>query len=151
MVEARRRRQGSKEDRRLDEVEVILSSIRDLDGDSCILVEGLRDREALMALGVVGKVSCLQSGSGSSSEKLERIDAKEITILTDFDPKGRHLAMLAHRLLAARGRKVDLTIWRMLKSYVGSDVRDVEGLARYVLRPSTRVRRNTGGAPSSSL
>ena len=151
MVEARRRRQGSKEDRRLDEVEVILSSIRDLDGDSCILVEGLRDREALMALGVVGKVSCLQRGSGSISERLERMDAKNIVVLMDFDPKGRYLAKLVHRLLAARGRMVDITIWRMLKSYIGRDVRDVEGLASYVLRNSTGVRRNTGGAPSSSL
>jgi len=137
LVEARRRRQGSKEDRRLEEVEDVLSSIRELDGDSCILVEGLRDREALRALGVVGKVSCLQRGSGSISERLERIDAKKIIVLTDFDPKGRHLAKLAHRLLAARGRKVDLTTWCMLKSYVGRDVRDVEGLAAYVLRTST--------------
>lgn len=137
MVEARRRRQGSKEDRRLEEVEDILSAIRHLDSDSCILVEGLRDREALRALGVVGKVSCLQRGSGSISEKLERMDAKNIIVLMDFDPKGRHLAKLVHRLLAARGRKVDLTTWRMLKSYVGRDVRDVEGLAAYVLRLST--------------
>jgi len=137
MVEARKTRRGSKEYRRLEEIEGILTAIRHLDSDSCILVEGLRDREGLRALGVVGRISCLQRGSGAISERLERLDAKNVIILMDFDPKGMHLAKLAHRLLSARGRKVDLTTWRMLKSFVGRDVRDIEGLAAYVLRLST--------------
>jgi len=136
VVEARRRRQGSKEDRRFEEVERILSAIRHLDNDSCILVEGQRDREGLRALGILGKVSCLQCGIGSISERLERLDAKKVIIMMDFDPEGGHLAKLVYRLLAARGRRVDLTTWRTLKSYIRRDVRDVEGLAAYVLRRS---------------
>jgi len=137
LVEARRKRRGSKEDRRLEEVEDILAAIRHLDSDSCILVEGLRDKEGLRALGVVGRISCLQRGSGAISERLGRLDAKNVIVLMDFDPQGRHLARLAQRLLSARGRKVDLTTWRMLKSYVGKDVRDIEGLASYILGLST--------------
>jgi 5S rRNA maturation endonuclease (ribonuclease M5) len=136
MSEARRRRRGSKEERRLEEVEHILSSIRQLGDESCILVEGRRDRAALRALGVEGRIVCLQQGRGSISERVGRVDAKNVIILMDFDPEGHHLAKLMYRALTTRGRAVDLSTWRRLKSYLGREVRDVEGLASYISRRS---------------
>jgi len=136
MTEVRRRRRGSKEERRLEEVERALSSIRQLDSENCILVEGTRDREALRALGVVGSIACLKHGRGSISERLGRVDAKNLIILMDFDPEGQYLAKLLYRLLTTRGRIADLSTWRRLKSYIGKDVRDIEGLAAYISRRS---------------
>ncbi|MGQ9513886.1 MAG: toprim domain-containing protein [Thermoproteota archaeon] len=135
-----RRRRGSKEERKLEEVERLISSIHQLDEDCVILVEGRKDKEALRKLGVKGDIFCLLTGKGSLPERLERIGTKRVIVLVDFDPEGELLARTVARLLTRGKATVDLSVWRSLRSYLKSDVRDIEGLATYFLNHSKGSR-----------
>jgi len=137
---AKKERIGPKEERKLEKVERLLSSIRQFDEERILLVEGRRDMEALRKLGIEGKIFCLLTGKGTLPERLEKVSAKHVLVLVDFDPEGERLAHVVSHMLNRRGVNADLSVWRSIRSYLKKDVRDIEGLANYLLRRSGEAR-----------
>lgn len=132
------RTRTNREAARKEKVEKIVEVLGDLVeatglGGKVVVVEGVRDREALRRWGVQGKILCLKLRPDSLVEKMGRLSEREeeIVILTDFDIEGRRLARRMSEFLG-RGRSLNLSYWRKLSVLASSDVKDVEGLVSYL-------------------
>jgi len=105
---------------------------------SVIVVEGLRDREALRKMGVPGNILCLQSSRKNAVAFAEELDGVQIVIvLTDFDRQGVHLAKKLARILNSQSVHVNLVLWRDLRRLTKSDIRSIEELPKYHQRLQT--------------
>lgn len=100
-----------------------------------ILVEGQKDAEALKALGIGGKIFFAKKGLKTFLEVVSEIEAsnpREIILMLDFDKEGRGLTEQFKTHMEKAGVKVNLHYWLKLSSLTGREVKDVEGLAKYL-------------------
>jgi 2,5-diamino-6-(ribosylamino)-4(3H)-pyrimidinone 5'-phosphate reductase len=100
-----------------------------------IIVEGKKDIEALRALAVEGPLLTTKTGGKSFMEiisDIEKTDAKEIIILLDFDRRGKEWTKRLTQYLEKTEIKPNITFWLKLLSLVGTEVKDIEGLASYM-------------------
>jgi len=100
-----------------------------------IIVEGKKDIEALRALDVEGPLLTTKTGGKSFMEiisDIEKTDAKEIIILLDFDRRGKEWTKRLTQYLEKTEIKPNITFWLKLLSLVGTEVKDIEGLASYM-------------------
>jgi 5S rRNA maturation endonuclease (ribonuclease M5) len=76
---------------------------------SAVVVEGLRDVDALRWVGFEGRVEICSRFSVSDSDFTETLakEAASVVILTDFDEEGRRINRHLTRLLERRGVKVE--------------------------------------------
>lgn len=132
------RTRTNREAARKEKIEKIIKVLGDLVeatglGGKVVVVEGVRDREALRRWGVQGEILCLKTRPDSLVEKIGRLSEREeeIVILTDFDSEGRRLARRMSEYLG-RGRSPNLSYWRKLSVLASSDIKDVEGLVSYL-------------------
>ena len=95
--------------------------------DYLVVVEGKRDKAALERLGFKN-IFILNSDGKSMGEKIEEIEKeaknREISILTDFDVKGRKLFEKLNSELSQRNVKLD----RKLRSRLKKEVTFIEDL-----------------------
>ncbi len=68
-----------------------------------IIVEGKKDKKALEDLGIYNIITF----SNSSHISIEKIDHKEVIILTDLDQAGKKLYAILKTNLQRRGIKID--------------------------------------------
>jgi 5S rRNA maturation endonuclease (ribonuclease M5) len=122
-------------ERRFQEfVEFLTVFVRELnilaqDG-AAILVEGKRDRAAMVGLGYKGPVitrAMLHSQKGIAALRKVRL----AIILTDFDGEGRRLAARYAEFFAMRGIDVSLTQRRRLLKAANGRFLHVENLVRF--------------------
>ena len=100
-----------------------------------IIVEGIRDRDALQKIGLAGRILCLQNSRKNALGFVEGLhDVKEVIILTDFDREGVFLAKRLARILSAGGIRNNLVFWRYLRRLARSDIRSIEELPKYYQR-----------------
>ncbi|MCJ7516471.1 MAG: Toprim subdomain protein, partial [Methanomassiliicoccales archaeon] len=113
----------------LEELTSILDELRDRPEDAVILVEGQKDRGALIALGIGGEVWHVQGGGSmfSIAENLARQKKKAI-ILTDWDRKGGQLCHLIRESLKANGVSYDDILRMRLVNISKKDIKDIESL-----------------------
>ena len=100
-----------------------------------IIVEGKNDIEALRALGVEGKIISAKTGGKSILDvisEVEKCTAKEVIILLDFDRRGKEWTKRLKQNLENAKTKINITFWSRLLALVGTEVKDVEGLATYM-------------------
>lgn len=100
-----------------------------------IIVEGKNDIEALRALGVEGKIISAKTGGKSILDvisEVEKCTAKEVIMLLDFDRRGKEWTKRLKQNLENAKVKINLTFWSRLLALVGTEVKDVEGLATYM-------------------
>ena len=100
-----------------------------------IIVEGKNDIEALKVLGVEGKIISAKTGGKSILDvisEVEKCTAKEVIMLLDFDRRGREWTKRLKQNLENTKTKINLTFWSRLLELVGTEVKDVEGLATYM-------------------
>jgi 2,5-diamino-6-(ribosylamino)-4(3H)-pyrimidinone 5'-phosphate reductase len=100
-----------------------------------IIVEGKNDIEALRALGVEGKIISAKTGGKSILDvisEVEKCTAKEVIMLLDFDRRGKEWTKRLKQNLEKAKTKINLTFWSRLLELVGTEVKDVEGLATYM-------------------
>ncbi len=121
---------------RLGRIDRILSVLAEESSNGTpVIVEGSRDKECLRGLGVRGRILCVKSGRERLMDMVERAKlGRSVIILTDFDTEGRRLARYLGGELATRGIKVNLKIWKELRSLCHSEVVGVEDLAGFVGR-----------------
>ncbi len=124
---------------RLEErYELVLKTIEDLKEASLaapVIVEGKNDRKALRSMGIRGNIVRLNDGSPifRTCEEVSRQHSSAV-ILTDWDQRGGQLCRLLREGLAANGVRYDADIRSRLARLCRKEVKDVEGLARYVDR-----------------
>jgi 2,5-diamino-6-(ribosylamino)-4(3H)-pyrimidinone 5'-phosphate reductase len=116
-------------------VEEVLEELREESRQGTpVLVEGLHDREALLSLGVKGEIVHLNGGRNLLS-LLEGLEGcPRVIVLTDFDREGEELALKCSRYLRVMGVEPLLDPRERLKKLLRREVKDVEGMARFLLQ-----------------
>ena len=110
-----------------------------------VIVEGRRDIESLKRLGATGKILAAKASGKSILDVLRYVETqkvREAILLMDFDRRGREWTMRLAKNLEAMKVKPNLTFWKQLLSLTGKDVKDVEGLARYIETLSEKIGKN---------
>jgi dTMP kinase len=135
-----------KNDERLERLNETLDELSEMCEERILLVEGPKDRMAMMLLGVNAVMICVQSEGGplKTAERLyeERRDA---VIMTDWDEQGDEIANDLKSSLSSLCVKYDVTIRSKLRRICGNEIYDVESLPSFYCRLVTEsVRRNEG-------
>jgi len=100
-----------------------------------IIVEGKKDNQALKELGVNGVILTVKSGGKSfleATQEIEKIGAKEVVLLLDFDRRGREGTKRLQQDLERAQIKVNLRFWRELKGLISRDIQCIESLPSYL-------------------
>jgi 5S rRNA maturation endonuclease (ribonuclease M5) len=105
-----------------------------------VVVEGEKDVKALRRLGIEGNFQKLSSG-GTLLNFLEGLSGhRDIILLTDFDRAGTKLLNFCAEHLKRIGTKPDIEFWKGLRKLVHKDVKDIQGLAKFVLGQRAKIR-----------
>jgi 5S rRNA maturation endonuclease (ribonuclease M5) len=99
-----------------------------------ILIEGKKDEEALIKLGIDGNFIKV-SGSGLKLFEIAEIaveSSSKVIILTDFDKKGIELAKRLSEDIQSLGCYPNLEIRRKIMGMTRKFIKDVESLPRYI-------------------
>jgi len=117
----------------LEEVQELLTELRDRPEGTVILVEGRKDRTALSALGIGGDIVQVQDARGifGVAEDLAR-QGKEAIILTDWDRKGGQLADLLRNALRSNGVRYDDQLRARLSMLSKKEIKDVESVPSFI-------------------
>jgi len=107
-----------------------------------IIVEGKKDVETLKRLSIEGNIVQAKAGGKSFLDALseaEKFEKEEVILLLDFDRRGRELMKRLKQSLEKAKIKPNITFWRELRSIIGKEVKDVEGLASYMETLKRRI------------
>jgi 5S rRNA maturation endonuclease (ribonuclease M5) len=120
---------------RLQEVMKVLDELEELSKTTPIVVEGLRDVEALRRMGIEKNVVTLGRGSTlfNFCEELSRGNT-EAVVLTDWDRKGGRLARTLRDGFEANGVKVIDHVRTRLVILSKKEIKDIESLPTFVMR-----------------
>lgn len=120
-------------------LEKILRLLERLAGESAqgvpVIVEGRKDVAALRKLDIDGDIITAKSSGKSFVDVLREAESRrksEIILLLDFDRRGIEWTKRIVQHLVRMRIKPNLFFWHGLRSIVGRDVKDVEGLAAYL-------------------
>ncbi len=91
-----------------------------------VIVEGARDREALIRMGIEGEIVTFTG----FSETAEKVGSRKVVILTDFDFRGGEIERGLVRCLSSYGNVPDTEIRRRIFCAVKKEAVHVESLAR---------------------
>jgi len=100
-----------------------------------IIVEGKKDNQALKELGVNGVILTVKSGGKSfleATQEIEKIGAKEVVLLLDFDRRGREGTKRLQQDLERAQIKGNMRFWRELKGLISRDIQCIESLPSYL-------------------
>jgi len=134
------------ESERLERLEKIIEELNERSQKEAIIVEGLRDIQAMRALGITGIVRAAHTGD-SIMNLCESLSTEydRFIILTDWDRKGGQLASLLRKGLEACGARYDNALRAHIARLTKKEIKDVEGLPRYLENLGRSVRRNPFG------
>ena len=120
---------------RLEDLMQIIDELRALPDDETILVEGIRDREALRILGIEGSITVLNDGRSivETCEDMGR-SYSMVHILTDWDRKGGQLGRMVAEQLRALGMKYSMEERKKIAYLCKKDIKDVESLPELIIR-----------------
>jgi len=142
----------SSNERRIEELQRILEKlVVEATSGTPIIVEGPRDRESLERLEVKGDIISVKTSGKTLLDVLQEIEScskGEVILLMDFDRRGKEMTARIIKNLEKSGVKSNLVFWKKLSSLVGRDVKDIEGLAKYLQTFNRKLGRD---APSSSF
>ncbi|HUJ85028.1 MAG TPA: toprim domain-containing protein [Candidatus Acidoferrales bacterium] len=108
-----------------------------------IVVEGIKDAQALHELGIEGKVVTVKTGGKSFLEatvEIENLGVGAVVLLLDFDRRGKEGTIRLKRDLERAKIKVDIGFWRELEALVGREIQCIESLPAYI---STLQKKST--------
>lgn len=106
---------------------ILENLVADSSEDVVVLVEGMRDEEALRMIGLRGKIIHV-----SKVEKtlMYMPKPRKIILLLDFDEEGINGVKKMSRLLTIRGYRVDTTYHRKLRMLKRVGITTVEGIKK---------------------
>jgi 5S rRNA maturation endonuclease (ribonuclease M5) len=120
---------------RLEKIIEILEDLEESSNDAPIVVEGIRDVEALRRLGIEKNVTSLSKGISlfAFCEELSR-SWGGVIVLTDWDRKGGRIARKLKDALEANGARAVEDYRARLAILAKKDIKDVESLPTYIER-----------------
>jgi len=128
------------DEERLQEINEVLSELSELAMDRILLVEGPRDKDALNALGIIGRTYMVQSEGGPlKASEFVAENGNKAVILTDWDRKGGTIASDLSRNLSALGAEYDTSIRSRLSMLCKKYIKDVESLDSLVERMTSDI------------
>jgi len=117
---------------KLDSINRIIEDLNNQDPGQIIVVEGSRDRDALLRLGVKTRIMTLRSFLRlASTDFLEKEGLTEIIVLTDFDRRGKFYSRVIKKICSGRA-KVNTEYKYRLKKCLGNWIKDVEGIPSFL-------------------
>ncbi|MDI6642606.1 MAG: toprim domain-containing protein [Candidatus Hodarchaeaceae archaeon] len=117
----------------LEQIEELLVELNERASTGApIIVEGTDDIRALKKLGVRGQFHKISGGKSLLGFVEGLAGAKDVIILTDFDRAGDKLAKFCAEHLKRLGIEPATEFREKLKSLVRRDVKDIEGLAKFL-------------------
>jgi len=119
----------------LEALERLIEELREAsDGGAAIIVEGIKDRRSLRELGIEGTImtAAMRPALEVAEDAAQNFD--EIIVLTDWDRAGEEAARRMEKHLLCTRAHADLQTRDRLKKMVRREIKDVEGLSRYVQR-----------------
>lgn len=115
-----------------ESVSRILQELSLGDTGQLIVVEGAKDRQALVKLGVKARIMTLRSFIRlAATDWLEKEKLSEIVVLTDFDRRGRSHSVKIRKICSGRVR-VNTEYKYRLKRALGSSAKEVEAIPRFI-------------------
>jgi dTMP kinase len=134
------------DEERLAEIMEVIESLRELSKDHVLLIEGIKDKKALVSLGVVGDAFMIQSEGGPiKAAEYVAAKGKKASILTDWDNKGGTLARETEIQLSSLGVEFDTETRARLSVLCKKYIKDVESLDTLVERLSFNASGIKGG------
>ncbi|UCE91565.1 MAG: toprim domain-containing protein [Methanobacteriota archaeon] len=120
---------------RLESIIEVIEELEECSRDCPIVVEGIRDVEALKQLGIVKNVTSLSKGISlfAFCEELSR-DWDRVILLTDWDRKGGRIARRLKDAFEANGARAVEDFRARLAALTKKEVKDVESLPTYIRR-----------------
>ena len=100
-----------------------------------IIVEGKKDAQALLELGVNGRILTVKTGGKSfleAAEEIEKLGFREAILLLDFDRRGREATFRLKRDLELAKIKVNTSFWHKLQALVGREIQCIESLTSFL-------------------
>jgi len=126
----------------LEQVDALLDELREHAADGTpILVEGSRDVKALRELDVGGQIFKISSKKTALNSISDLANYKKVVIMTDFDRTGDELAKFCAKHLQSLGPKPIIDIRKKLKALLRKDVKDIEGLAKFLRGQRNALRK----------
>ncbi len=128
---------------RLEGVTEVIEVIREKNRTVPIVVEGRKDVKALRELGFPGSIIRIKKRR-SIFHIIESLRGKyeEIIVLTDWDKTGGRLAYRIKKACGANEIKCHMDYRRDIIKYVKKDIKDVEGLPKFIRRAKRELSRN---------
>jgi 5S rRNA maturation endonuclease (ribonuclease M5) len=108
-----------------------------------IIVEGKKDAQALRILGVNGTILTVKTGGKSFLEataEIEKVGAREVILLLDFDRRGVEGTMRLEGDLERLKIKANMTFWCELRGLFGREIQCIEGLPSYLSTLQQKAR-----------
>ena len=100
-----------------------------------IVVEGRKDVQALLVLGVKGKIVTAKTSRKSFLDitaEIEKQSCQQVILLLDFDRRGTELTKRLTSHLEAVRIKTNTNYWKELRALLRRDVKDIEGIPTYL-------------------
>lgn len=115
-----------------DSLTRIIEDLNTQDAGQLIVVEGSRDRDALLKLGVRTRIMTLRNFLRlAATDWLEKEGLTEIIVLTDFDRRGKFYSRVIKKICSGRAKVNTHYKYRLRKS-LGNWIKDVEGIPGFV-------------------
>ena len=108
-----------------------------------IVVEGKKDVEALVSLGVEGPILAAKAGGKAFVQvqrEIERTCPREVILLLDFDRRGKEATATFTQNLERAKIKINLTFWKTLSTLVGHEAQCIESLPAYLQTLEQKTR-----------
>ncbi len=119
-----------------EKIEQIITALtEDSANGKPIIVEGKKDVESLRTLGVNGQILTVKTEGKSFLEataEIEKLDAREVILLLDFDRRGREGTKRLKQDLERLKIKPNSKYWHALLSLLGMEVQCIESLPSYL-------------------
>ncbi len=129
---------------RLEKIEEIISKLsEEATKGKPIVVEGKKDSQALIELGVNGTILTLKTGGKSyldTVSQIETLGASEVVLLLDYDRRGREGTKRLQQDLEHAKVKVNIRWWRALFGLVGREIGSIESLPSYLATARQKIQ-----------
>ncbi|MGD8565158.1 MAG: toprim domain-containing protein [Candidatus Bathyarchaeota archaeon] len=107
-----------------------------------IIVEGKKDKQALRQASIMGRIIEAKTGGKSILEVINEINScnvDKVILLLDFDRRGKEWTKRLVQHLETMQIKPNITFWNRLRKIIGHEVKDIEGLSRYLETLRNRI------------
>lgn len=116
-----------------------------------IIVEGIKDVEALRNLAIDGPI--IQAKTSGKSflqviEELERAAVTEVILLLDFDKRGKQGIKTLKQYLEHTKIRPNIIFWQNLSAVLKKDLQCIEGLQTYMETLQTKILKQLIGVKS---